>query len=84
MDLHPGRNVYLTSWLILSVLFLTDHEASLVSTSVPDPPSQGFHNGRNVYLTSWVILSVLFLTGGKTSMVPTHVRDMPSYGPQTW
>ena len=52
MDLHHGSNVYLTSWFILSVLFLTDHEASLVPTSVRDPPSQGFHNGRNVYLTS--------------------------------
>ena len=61
MDLHPGRNVYLTSSFILSVLFFTDHEASLIPTSVRDPPSQGFHNGRNVYLTSWVILSVLFL-----------------------
>ena len=61
MDLQPGRNVYLTSSFILSVLFFTDHEASLVPTSVWDPPSQGFHNGRNVYLTSWVILSVLFL-----------------------
>ena len=63
MDLHNGRNVYLTSWFILSVLFLTDHETSVVPTSVRDPPSQGLHNGRNVYLTSWVILSVLFLTG---------------------
>ena len=84
MDLHPGRNVYLRNWFILSVLSLTDHETSLVPTSVWDPPSQGFHNGTNVYLTSWVILSVLFLTGGKTSVVPTHVRDTPSYGPQTW
>ena len=63
MDLLPGRNVYLTSYIILSVLFLTDHETSVVPTSVRDPPSQGLHNGRNVYLTSWVILSVLFLTG---------------------
>ena len=38
MDLHPGRNVYLTSWFILSVLFLTDHETSVVPTSVRDPP----------------------------------------------
>ena len=37
MDLHPDRNVYLTSWFILSVLFLTDHEASLVPTSVRIP-----------------------------------------------
>ena len=83
---HPGRNVYLTSWFILSVLFLTDHETSVVPTSVQDPPSQGlqnglteipramdFHPGRNIYLTSWFILCVLFLTGGKTSVVPTHV-----------
>ena len=63
MDLLPGRNVYLTSYIILSVLFLTDHETSVVPTSIQDPPSQGLHNGRNVYLTSWVILSVLFLTG---------------------
>ena len=26
MDLHPGRNVYLTSWFILSVLILTGGE----------------------------------------------------------
>ena len=32
MDLHPGRNVYLTSWFILSVLFLTGSETSVVPT----------------------------------------------------
>ena len=26
MDLHPGRNIYLTSWFILSELFLTGGE----------------------------------------------------------
>ena len=41
MDFHPGRNVYLTSWFILSVLFLTDHEMSVVPTCVRDPPSHG-------------------------------------------
>ena len=40
MDFHPGRNIYLTSWFILSVLFLTDHEISVVPTLVQDPPSQ--------------------------------------------
>ena len=40
MDLLPGRNVYLTSWFILSVLFLTDIEMSVVPTRVWDPPSQ--------------------------------------------
>ena len=34
MDLHPGRNVYLTSWFILSVLFLTGGEMSVVLTYV--------------------------------------------------
>ena len=29
-DLHPGRNVYLTSWFILSVLFLTFSETFVV------------------------------------------------------
>ena len=84
MDLHPGRNVYLTSCFILSVLFLMDHEASLVPTSFQDTPSQGFHNGRNVYLTSLVILSVLFLTGRERSVVPTHVQDSPSHIPPPW
>ena len=36
MDLHPGRNVYLTSWVILSVLFLTGDETSVVPTHVQD------------------------------------------------
>ena len=36
-DLHPGRNVYLTSWFILSVLFLTGGETSVVPTCVLDP-----------------------------------------------
>ena len=38
MDLHPGRNVYLSSWFILSVLFLTGGETSVVPTCVLDPP----------------------------------------------
>ena len=29
-DLHGGRNIYLTSWFSLSVLFLTFSEASVV------------------------------------------------------
>ena len=83
-DLHPGSNIYLTSWFILSVLFLTFSETSVVPTSVQDPPSQGLQNGRNVYLTSTVILSVLFLTGGETSVVPTHDWDPPSHGLTPW
>ena len=69
-DLHPGRNVYLTSWFILSVLFLTFSEMSVVPTHVQNPPSHRLHPGRIVYLTSWVILSVLFLTGCETICSP--------------
>ena len=83
-DLHPGRNVYLTSCFILSVLFLTDIEMSEVPTSIWDPPSQGLQNGRNVYLTGWVILSVLVLTGSDMSVVPTHVWDPLSHGLPPW
>ena len=38
-DLHPGRNLYLTSWFLLSVLFLTGGETSVVPSYVQDPPS---------------------------------------------
>ena len=34
MDLHPGRNIYLTSWFILSVLFSTGGKTSEVPTHV--------------------------------------------------
>ena len=39
MDLHSGRNVYQTSWFIVSVLILTVGEASVVPTHIRDPPS---------------------------------------------
>ena len=80
MDLHPGRNVYLTSWFILSVLFLADGEMSVVPTCVRDPLHMDLHPSRNVYLTSWFILSVLFLTDGEMSVVCTRVLDPPSHG----
>ena len=35
-DLDPGSNIYLTSWFILSVLFLTGGETSVVPTHVRD------------------------------------------------
>ena len=78
MDLHPGRNVYLTSHFILSVLFLTGGETSVVPTWLWDLLSHDLTSSRNIYLTSWVILSVLFFTGGWTSVVPTCVWDPPS------
>ena len=81
MDLHPGRNVYLTSWLVLSVVFLTGDEMSVVPTNVLIPLYMDLHPSRNVNPTSWFILSVLFLTGGEMSVVPTYVRDPPSHGP---
>ena len=39
MDLYPGRNVYLTSWFILSVFYFTGGETSVVCTHVWDPLS---------------------------------------------
>ena len=78
-DLHPGRNVYSTSHFILSVLFFTGGETSVVPRCVWDPPSHNFHPGRNIHPTSWVILSVLFFTGGGMSVVPTCVWDPPSH-----
>ena len=69
------------SWFILSVLFLTGGETSVVPTHVQYPMSHGPPPGRNVYLTSWFILSVLFLTGGEMSVVATHVRNLLSHGP---
>ena len=39
MDLHPGRKVYSTSRFILSVLFFTGGETSVVPTCVWDPLS---------------------------------------------
>ena len=76
----PSRNVNPTSWFILSVLFLTVGETSVVPTHVRDPPSHGPPPSSNVYLNSWFILSVLFFTGGETSVVPTCIRDPPSHG----
>ena len=72
--LQPSRNVYLTSWFILSVLFLTGSETSVVPTCVRVPhhtdlhplcvsgiPSHtDLHPGKNVYLTSWYIFLCCF------------------------
>ena len=40
-DFHPSRNVFLASWFILSVLFLTGGEMSVAPTRFWDPQSQG-------------------------------------------
>ena len=76
---HP-RNVYLTSWFVLSVLFLTGgetlwslHVSGILHGTWTSTP------GRNVYLTSWFILSVLFLD--EMSVVPTCVWDPLSHSP---
>ena len=84
MDLHPGNNVYLTSWFILSVLFLTGGRCLWFLHMSRIPHHTDLHPGRNIYPTSSFILSVLFLTGGGTSVVPTHVRDPLLHGPPSW
>ena len=71
----------MTSWFILSVLFLTGGETSVVPTHVRDPHHTDLHPGRNVYSSSHFILSVLFLTGSETSVVPTSLPDPSSHGP---
>ena len=78
MDLHSRRNVYPTSWFVLSVLFLPGGGTSVVPTCVQNPPLHGLHTGRNVYLTSWFLLSLLFLTGGELSVV-LHMSRIPCY-----
>ena len=77
--LNPSRNVSPMSWFILSVLFLTGGETSVVPTHVKDSHHMDLYPGRNVYSSSRFILSVLFLTGGETSVVPTRVPDTPSH-----
>ena len=52
MNLHPGRNVYLTSWFILSVLFLTGGKTSVVLHMSRIPHDMDVNPGRNVYLTA--------------------------------
>ena len=67
-----GRNVYLFSWFILSVL------TSVVIRRVWDSPSHDLDPGRNISPTSWFILSMLFLTGRETSVV-LHMSNIPCY-----
>ena len=40
-DFHPGKNIYVTSWFILSVLFLIRSGTSVVPIRVQDPQSHG-------------------------------------------
>ena len=79
--LHPSSNVFLTSWFILAVLFLTGGEMSVVLHISRIPCYMHLHPCRNVYLKSWFILSVLFLTGNEMFLVPASVRVPPSHRP---
>ena len=79
MDLHPSRNVYLTSRFILSVLFLIGSEMSMFLHVSRIPRHTDLHLDRNVYQASQFILSVFFLTGSETSVVPTCVQDPLSH-----
>ena len=49
-DLHPGRKVYMTSWFILSVLFFTGGETSVVPTHVGTVPK---YRSNSVYTSSY-------------------------------
>ena len=81
MDLHPGRNIYLT---ILYVFFwqIVRHLWSLHMSG--NPHHMHVQPSRNIYLTSWFILSVLFSTDREISVVPTLLQDPPSQVPQSW
>ena len=74
----------MTSWFILSVLFLAGGEMSLVPLDVLIPHYTDLHPSRNVYQTSWFILSVLFLKDGRhlwsldLSRFPCHTDLHPS------
>ena len=81
IDLYPGRNVYLTSWFVLSVLFLTVGEMSVVPTCIRDPPSHGSPPQKEHLPDQLVHFSLLFLTGGEMSVVPTCVHDLQSHRP---
>ena len=48
-DLRPGRNVYLTSWFILSVLVERHFDSWFILSEMCHID---LHPGRNVYLTS--------------------------------
>ena len=84
MHLRTSRNIYLTSWFILSVLILTDCETSVVPTHVQDVDHTNLHLGSIIYLTSWFILSVLFLTFSETSVVPTSCPESPITWTPPW
>ena len=52
MDLHPGSNIYLTSWFILSVLFLTRGETPWYLYVSVIPRDMDLQPDSNIYLTS--------------------------------
>ena len=62
-DLHPGRNVYLTSWFILSVLFLTFSETSVV-------PDQLDHSLCVVFDRSWDVCGPYICLGSPITRTP--------------
>ena len=57
-ELLPDRIIYLSGWFVLSVLFMTLGETSVVRTPVQHPPSHRLPPHRNVSPTSFLILSV--------------------------
>ena len=93
MDLHPSRNVYLTSWFILSVLFLTGGETSVVTTRVPDHRHIDLHSkvaistqaaGSFCLCCFWQ--AVRHLWSLQLSGIPPHTDLHPSrnINPNSW
>ena len=75
---YPGRNVYLTSCFILSVLSLTGSKTSVVLHVSGIPRHIELLPDRIIYLTSWFILSVLFLAGVRCLWF-LHVAEIPHH-----
>ena len=75
-DLYPGRNVYLTSCFILSVLFLKGSEMSHV-TQISNSGSNHLPDQSGSFCLSW------FMTGGEMSVFATHDHASPVTGTST-
>ena len=77
-ELHPSRNVYLTSWFIMCVLFLTRGEMSVVLTRVSDNPVTRTSTpvGMSTQPAGSFYL-YCFWQDGETSVVPRCFQDPP-------
>ena len=75
MDLHPRRKVYLTSWFMLSVLFLTGSETSRRPTPWQEClPDQLVHSVCVVFDRWWDICGPYMVSGYPVTRTSTLVE----------